>query len=272
MVVRAMVCLLLAVSGHAQAAGGAKLSVRDAAWLMLITTAREEKPEKRMEALAAMGTVRRNAVAVQILEHALDDQERDVRQLAATTLGEMRSRSSIPKLKQALEDDAPEVVFAAARALWAMGEKNGRGVLIEVLSGERSASRGPVSENMQRIRKFLTDPKGLVLFGVREGVGTVAGPYMMGMHVVDEFTKDRSVAARVLCANMLTADRSREAFEVLRDSLRDKSWVVRMASAKALGERGDKRAIAILQENIEDADERMAVKLMAAAAIINLAR
>ena len=248
------------------------LSVRDAAWLMLIRGAAEDKTEKRMEALSALGTIRRNQEALKFLETALSDKDRDVRQMAATTLGEIRSRSSVPKLKQALDDDAPEVVFAAARSLWMLGERSGRGVLEEVLSGERSASRGAVSENMKRIRTFLTDPKGLVLFGVREGVGSIAGPYMMGMHVVDEFTKDRSAAARVLSANMLATDPSKEAYTVLIEALRDKSWVVRMAAAKAVGVRGDRRAITALQENIQDEDEKSAVKLMCAAAIINLSR
>ncbi len=253
-------------------AAGPKLSVRDAAWLMLVRGANEEKAEKRIEALSALGTVRRKQEALKFLETALSDKDRDVRQMAATTLGEIRSRSSVPKLKQALEDDAPEVVFAAARSLWMLGERSGRGVLEEVLSGERSASRGAVSENMKRIRSFLTDPKGLVLFGVREGVGSIAGPYMMGMHVVDEFTKDRSAAARVLSANMLANDPSAETYTTLVEALRDKSWVVRMAAAKALGIRGNRKAITELQGNIEDKDEKSAVKLMCAAAIVNLSR
>jgi HEAT repeat protein len=246
--------------------------LRDRAWLLLLAGAREEKPEKRMEAISALATVSRNAEALKIVHNALQDKDREVRQLAATTLGEMRSRNSTRVLKQALDDEAPEVAFAAARALWQMGDKSGRIILEEVLVGERPASRGTVSANLDRIRGFLTDPKGLVLFGLREGVGAVAGPYAMGMNVVNEFTKDRSVAARVLCANMLASERNGRGRELLRESLRDKNWVVRLASARALGVVGDRSVIPNLQASIEDADEKQPVKLMAAAAIINLSR
>jgi HEAT repeat protein len=278
-----LVCLWMGVHGVAQesppavatktaVSGGPKLSARDRAWLMLIRGASDEKAEKRIEALSALGTVRRNREAEKFLENALRDEDRDVRQMSATTLGEMRSRNSIPKLKQALEDEAPEVVFAAARSLWMMGEKNGRGVLVEVLAGERAAGRGVVSEKMSQMRKMLSSPKGLVLFGVREAVGSVAGPYMMGMHVVNEFVKDRAVAARVVCANMLATDQSSDAYVTLVEALRDNNWVVRLAAAKALGIRGDRKAIPNLQGNIDDEDEKSAVKLMAAAAIVNLSR
>jgi HEAT repeat protein len=240
------------------------------AWEMLVTTATDPKPERRMEAISALGTMTTDHNAVRMVEGALIDKDRDVRNLAAVTLGEMWSRRSIPKLKQALEDEAPEVAFAAARSLWQLGDKSGRGIIEEVLGGDRSASRGAVSQNLGRMRKFVSDPKGLVLFGLREGIGSVAGPYAMGMTVVQEFTKDRSVAARVVSANMIANERSRHSLPLLLEALRDGNWVVRLTAAKGIAQLRDRSAIQALQGNIDDKDEKLAVKLMAAASILNL--
>jgi HEAT repeat protein len=239
-------------------------------WEMLVTTATDPKPERRMEAISALGTMTTDQNAVRMVEGALVDKDRDVRNLAAVTLGEMGSRRSIPKLKQALEDEAPEVAFAAARSLWQLGDKSGRGIIEEVLGGDRSASRGAVSQNLDRMRKFVSDPKGLVLFGLREGIGSVAGPYAMGMTVVQEFTKDRSVAARVVSANMIANERNRHSLPLLREALRDGNWVVRLTAAKGIAQLRDRSAIQALQGNIDDKDEKLAVKLMAAASILNL--
>jgi HEAT repeat protein len=212
----------------------------------------------------------RNQRALKLVEGALQDKERDVRLLAIAALGDMGSRRSIPKLRQALDDDDPEIVFAAARSLWQMGDKSGRSIIEDVLAGERAAARGAVSSNLERIRKVLTDPKGLVLFGLREGIGAVAGPYAMGMNVVQEFTKDRSVAARVVCANMLAKEKSRRSLPFLREALRDENWVVRLTAAKAVASVRDAGSIPVLVANIEDEDEKLAVKLMAAASVLIL--
>ena len=225
-----------------------------------------------MDAIAALGTMSKDPRAVRMVEKALEDKDRDIRQLAASTLGEMRSKSSIPKLRRALDDDAAEVVFAAARSLWQLGDKSGRTVIEEVFRGERPAGRGTVSENLDRIRKLVTEPKDLVLFGLREAIGSVAGPYAMGMNVVEEFRKDRSFAARVVCANMLAQDRSKESMQLLREGLTDKNWVVRHTAAKAIGAAGDRGAITELKKNLDDDDEKLTVKLMVAASIIKLQR
>jgi HEAT repeat protein len=257
-----------AASETAKTADTRPIGVR--AWELLVSNAADEKSERRIEAIAALGTMARDQRAVKLVEGALQDKERDVRLLAIAALGDMGSRRSISKLKQALEDDDPEVVFAAARSLWQMGDKSGRSIIEDVLAGERAAARGTVSSNLERIRKVLTDPKGLVLFGLREGIGAVAGPYAMGMNVVQEFTKDRSVAARVVCANMLAKERSRRSLPFLREALRDENWVVRLTAAKAVASVRDTGSIPVLVANIEDEDEKSAVKLMAAASVLNL--
>jgi FOG: HEAT repeat len=86
-----------------------------------------------MNALSAAGTTPRS---IAILEAALTDKSTEVRQAAAAVLGDVKSLSSIPKLAAALDDDAPEVSFTAARSLWNMGDQSGRDIFMEVLAGD----------------------------------------------------------------------------------------------------------------------------------------
>ena len=56
----------------------------------------------------------------------------------------MKSRQSFPALKAALDDPAGEVGFAAAKALWDMGDKTGRGFIEDVVAGQQKATDGGV--------------------------------------------------------------------------------------------------------------------------------
>ena len=68
---------------------------------------------------------------------------------AALVLGELRSVSSIPKLRESLEDKG-EVAFAAAKSLASLGDPSGRDFLIEVLAGERKDTAPGIAANAKR--------------------------------------------------------------------------------------------------------------------------
>ncbi len=86
-------------------------------WQTLTAGTGDRNPMRHADAVAALGTIGPSRRAVNLIERALVDKDSSIRQLAAMTLGEIRARSSISKLKQALHDDSPEVGFAVARAL-----------------------------------------------------------------------------------------------------------------------------------------------------------
>jgi hypothetical protein len=150
---------------------------------------------RRAEAVAALGTIGPSRRAVSLIERALGDKDPSIRQLAAMILGEIRARSSILKLKQALHDDSPAVGFAAAKSLWNMGDRTGRDVFIQVLSGEKSSSAGLLKGEMEATKKKLQDPGKLAITGAKEAASSLFGPAGWGFKVVDEVTQDRSASA-----------------------------------------------------------------------------
>src|SRR5579862_7406403 len=93
------------------------------AWDVLKQGLVEKNLDKHRQALTATGSIGLAPEAVQLVEEALKDMDPLIRQTAAAELGQMKSKQSIPALKAALDDSDGQVAFAAAKALWDMGDK-----------------------------------------------------------------------------------------------------------------------------------------------------
>jgi HEAT repeat protein len=240
----------------------------DEAWKTLTGGATETNPNKRKLALSALVTAGTNRRAVNLVASLLKDKEVDVRQTAASALGEMNARAAIPKLVEALDDEAPEVSFTAARSLWNLGDRRGTDVLLAVLAGERGVSAGLMKGTVRDARKRLRDPAGLAMLGVKEGSGMFFGPAAMGITVFEELRKDGSASARTLSAAALAKDTDPATIKVLEEALDDKNWIVRAAVVKALAMRGSRASIPKIEPLLEDKHE--GVRYVAGAAIVRL--
>src|SRR3954451_24463806 len=75
----------------------------------------DKDSEHRQQALAALSTVEASdTAALERAMTALHDKDVLVRRAAALALGNMKATAALPNLKEALDDDSPEVSFAAA--------------------------------------------------------------------------------------------------------------------------------------------------------------
>jgi HEAT repeat protein len=239
-------------------------------WDILSAGANDRNPMRRAEAVAALGTAGPQGRVVRLVEQALRDDDPSIRELAAKTLGELRARSSIPKLTEVLNDESAEVRFAAAKSLWTMGNRAGREVFIAILSGEKSSSGSLIKNQLQATKKKFQDPRGLAVIGAKEAATSLFGPAGWGIKVMEELTQDRSASARAMSAILLGPDATVDALRQLQDALNDKNWIVRAAAAQALGVSRHREQIPFLQPLLQDA--KPAVRCMAAAAILRLSR
>jgi HEAT repeat protein len=242
-------------------------SLQQTAWEILTTAIHEKKSARRQEAILALATIGPESNAANLIEGALDDEDANVRQVAATALGEINSRKSIPALRKTLDDEDTRVRFAAAKSLWKMGDHSGRMVLAKVLGGESSPSQGVIKHGIQDADAKLHSPKELALTGINAASGAFLGPFSMGVTVAEEFMKDRSASARAVSASLLATDPDPVSVHQLHDALRDKNWQVRAAAAEALGHHSCRQVLPDLQGLLDDKDE---VKYMAAAAILRV--
>src|ERR1700688_4469258 len=117
---------------------------RVTAWGVLTDAAMNAKnADHRKEAVAAAAAIGPAPEAVKLLENVLrKDSEAFVRQAAAVALGDMKATEATPALKAALNDDSGEVAFSAAKALWDLGDPDGKATFIEILTRERKNSQG----------------------------------------------------------------------------------------------------------------------------------
>ncbi len=275
---RSQVVLLLVLtlcgSVHAQKASAPAATPvepktpRERAWETLLAGVAEDKGAERSDAITALGAIGPHREVARLIEAALDDKNSTVRQVAAATLGEMKSRGSIPRLRRALDDESAEVSFSAARALWEMGDRSGREIFVAILNGDRKPARGVIQSRVRDVKQTVSDPKALTMIGIKQGAGALLGPFALGVSVVEEFTRDGSAPARALCADVLSGDRNADSLGLLLGALEDKNWVVRAAAARALGIYGNPAVLPRLEQLLKD--DKDAVKYMAAAAIVRL--
>ncbi len=246
-------------------ATGLQAQPEKTAWEVLKDGLNEKNPEKRRQAVTATGSIGLDPEAIRLVDSALRDSDSLVRQTAAATLGQMHAESAIPSLKTALNDASGEVAFAAAKALWDMGDRSGLDLIEDVLTGQEKASDGALGA----ARRKLHDPKALTMMGLREASGALLGPFNLGIVAAEQALKDGSASARALATTLLAQHCDAESLRLLEWScLKDKSWAVRAASAKTLGQCGNPDAIPTLEQNLSDSNA--AVKSMSAGAVIRL--
>jgi len=237
------------------------------AWDTLDVGLKDGNPAKRIAAVISMSVVRPQARAVSTIEAMLDDKDMGVRQAACTTLGDIRSRGSIPKLRAALEDKAPEVIFAAAKALYAMNDPMGREVLEEVLAGEQKGSSGFVTNSLRDARLKMHDPKAMLLVGVNQAAGLL-GPFGMGVPIAEQLLKDSQASGKTVAALLLATDKTEQSKEAVKQALDDKNWTVRVAALRAVGLRDLTGLYSNVNALLED--KRDEVRYAAASTMIRL--
>jgi HEAT repeat protein len=214
-------------------------------------------------AIRVLGLMPNDAKALGIAEKALADDRPEVRTAAATALGDMKSRSSIPKLKEALDDNDPAVALAAAHALDEMHDDSAYEVYYEVLTGQRKAGKGLIASQTA----VLKDPKKMALLGFEQGIGFV--PFAdIGWVAFRAITKDDTSPVRAAAAKVLAKDPDPAATKALADAADDKSWLVRAAALEALAKRGDPAVLDTVALHMSD--KREAVRYTAAATVLRL--
>ena len=90
---------------------------KEEAWQILDRACTGDKTSDRATAIRVLGLMPNNAKALKVAEKALVDDKPEVRSAAAAALGDIKSRTSVPKLRAALDDNDPSVALAAAHSL-----------------------------------------------------------------------------------------------------------------------------------------------------------
>ncbi len=234
-------------------------------WSALNAGLGDKSAETRAKAVRALGLITNNAKAQQLAETALKDAKPEVQAAGAEALGQMGAKSSVPKLMTAVKSQDTEVVFAAAHALFTLGDPRAYDIYFAVLTGERKTGESLVDSQM----KMLKDPKAMAQIGVEAGLGFI--PFAgIGLSVFKTATKDDTSPVRAAAAQKLIRDPDPKTATALMNAASDKKWLVRAAVVDAIAKRGDPALLKAVWALLSDENE--IVRFSAAATVLRLTK
>ncbi|MGA3241580.1 MAG: HEAT repeat domain-containing protein [Bryobacteraceae bacterium] len=226
-------------------------------------------PETRKMAVVALSLAATRGPLFTQLQQMLQDKDLDVRLAVVEGLADMKTTAATTALHGALDDPTPEVVFAAAKALWALNDPAGKRVLLAVLEGENKTASGFITKEKRQALRMMHTPRTTILYAVRQGVGFAPVPGLgMGISSMQQILTDPSVSGRATAALLLGKDKDKATVDALEDALVDKDFRVRAAAVHSLALRNDPALREDLEPLIQDQKEE--VRLRAAAALLRL--
>ena len=243
--------------------------VADRANAILADSLYDKNPDTRRQAVQALSLVGPREPYLSQLDASLDDKDLEVRLATIASLTDLNNKRTAPALRKALEDETPEVSFAAAKALWVLNDPSGQNALLSVLSGETKTKSGFLTRQKRQALKILQTPKSMFFFALKQGVGLAPVPGLgAGVSSLQGILSGPSFSGRAATALLLGADPDPEVREALLDALHDDDWPVRAAAVHAIALRNDptleKNLIPLLD------DKKEAVRVRAAAGVLRL--
>ncbi len=226
-------------------------------------------PDTRKQAAIALSLATDHSPLMPILEGMLSDKDVEVKLAVVASLAEVTTPAATSALHTALQDDVPEVSFAAAKALWSRHDPAGEQALLSVLQGESKTSSGFFTKQKRDALRMMRTPRTTFLYAVRQGIGFAPVPGLgEGIASMQALLTDPDVSGRASAALLLGKDKAPAALAALRDALYDKDWHVRAAAVHSMALRNDPALDKDIQPLLED--DRQEVRLRAAAGYLRL--
>jgi HEAT repeat protein len=239
------------------------------AWEMITTALRDPKhSDVRTQALAALGTLGNNPRGEKLITSAMKDPDFDVRTASILAAGQTKDRNLTTPIRQMLNDEEPQVAFAAATTLWKMNDHSGEDILVAVVNGDRKATATLKDSTKHTISKDLHSPSTLARIAALQGASLLLGPFGFGVGAYEYMHKNGVDTSRVTAVEQISEEKLNPIRSTLIAALNDKDPAVRAAAAKALGTTYHDKEISDALLPIFD-DSKRPVRLTAAAAYIS---
>jgi len=229
----------------------------------------DKNPDTRKQAAIALSLVGSIEPYPSQLESLLDDKDVEVRLAAIASLTDVKNDRTVPALHKALNDEVPEVSFAAARSLFAMNDPDGKKALLAIVSGESKADSSYFAKQKRDALRMVHTPKTMFMFAVRTGASVAPVPGLgAGVASMQALLSDPAVSGRATAVLLLEKDKDAETLSAQKDALEAKEWSVRAAGVHALVLRDDPALQSDILPLLDDKND--AVKLRVAAGYLRL--
>ena len=226
-------------------------------------------PDTRKQAVVALSLAASHGALFEKLESMLNDKDVQVREAVVASLAEVKTAGATAALHKALEDEVPEVSFAAAKALWARRDPKGKKALLAVLAGESKTSSGFFTKQKRDALRMLHTPRTTFIFALRQGIGFAPVPGLgEGIASMQGILTDSGTSGRATAALLLGSDKDPAVVEALKDALYDNDAGVRAAAVHSISLRNNPA----LRKDLEPVlgDDKESVRLRAAAGYLRL--
>ena len=241
----------------------------DRANLILNEGLANKNPDVRKQAVAALGLIGPREPYLSEIDAAVSDKDVYVRLSAIASLVDLKDKGTADLLAKALDDNAPEVSFAAAKALFGLGDPRGRTAMLAILEREVKTKSSFLTAQKRDTLRLVHIPKGMMIFALKNGIGFAPIPGAgEGVSSMQDLLSDNGVSGRATTAVLLGNDRSPEVLAALKEALSDKDASVRAAVVHTLALRNDPSMLPLMKDQFDDSSE--AVRLRAAAAYLRL--
>ncbi len=229
----------------------------------------EADPDTRREVAIALSLISNKDPSVSLLPKLVKDKDALVREAALTSIGELRDPKLAASAKDALQDDVPEVVFAAARTLFKLSQPEGKEVLIEVVEKQARAKSGFVQTKLRDVVRRMKRPRSAMLFVAQQGIGFVPVPGLgEGFSAMSSLIGDTDFSARATALLVLAQDRSPEVRQLIEAAFNDADWSMRAAATQITSSRNERSWAPRVVPLLEDSNRR--VRYRAAASLLRL--
>ncbi len=193
----------------------------------------EKGPDRRREVAVALSLLPAKDPAADLLTSLVKDKDVLVRQAALDAVAELGDRRRYPLLKAALGDEVPEVAYAAAQALWRIGDPAGLELLEDIYAEEAKAKSSFVKKELRGMMRKLKTPQSAILFVAQRGLVFVPVPGLgQGVSAVSHMLADATFSARATALLIVCQDprkRSKDCASMIDRSFVDEDWSVRAA-------------------------------------------
>jgi HEAT repeat protein len=228
-----------------------------------------KNPDVRKQAVASMGLIGPREPYLSQLTSALSDKDIYVRLAAVSSIVDVKSKKTGDILEKSFTDDAPEVSFAAAKALYTLGDPRGRTALMAILEREAKTKSNFLTVKKRDTLRLFHTPKGMLIFAIKQGVGFAPVPGLgEGISSLQDILSDAGVSGRATAALMLANDRSPDVLDALKEAVMDRDGSVRAAAVHALALRNDRSLLPLMKDQFDDPKE--GVRFRAAAAYLRV--
>jgi len=229
----------------------------------------DSNPDERREVAVALGLAPRNDPSVKLLEKLASDKDHLVREAALVSIGELRDPRLAKSAHDALDDEVPEVAFAAARTLFKLNQPEGKQMLVEIVEKEARAKSGFVRAKLRDVVRRMRRPRSAMLFVVQQGVGFIPVPGLgEGFSAMSSLVSDPDFSARATALLVLSPDRSPDVRQEVEQAFNDNDWSMRAAAIQIAASRNERAWRFRLAPLFEDTNRR--VRYRAAASFLRL--